>query len=191
MGRAIRETLEVVVLALLMFVGLQASVQNFRVEGSSMDPTLETGQYLLVNKLLYLYFDLARVEAFLPTVEYQEANTIYPFHPPERGNVIVFRPPFDTQRDFVKRVIALPGETIAIREGVTYINGELLEEPYLKVRSLKAQEPFTVPRSTYFVMGDNRSHSNDSRDWGPVPVENIIGKVWVTYWPPSKASILR
>ena len=156
MIRVFRETLEVVVLALLMFIALQASVRNYRVEGSSMESTLEDGQYLLVNKLVYLHFDAARLEAFLPGVEGQEATAVYPFHPPQRGEVVVFRAPLDPQRDFVKRIIALPGETIAIERGKVYINSVLLEEPYLDGRFFDSMDLYTVPPDGYFVMGDNR-----------------------------------
>ncbi len=186
MVRFLRETLEVVVLALLLFLGLQASVQNYRVEGSSMNPTLENGEYLLVNKLGYIHLDLARVEAVLPGVKDGRASTSYLLHPPQRGDVIVFHAPPDPSRDFVKRVIALPGETVVVRRGQVYVNGTLLPDSYQVAGSFDSTEPYTVPPDSYFVMGDNRNHSNDSRHWGPVPAENIVGRVWFTYWPREK-----
>lgn len=191
MVRFIRETLEVVVLALLLFLGLQASVQNYRVYGSSMVPTLENGEHLLVNKLGYIHLNLTRVEAFLPGVKDPQLVTKYRLHPPQRGDVIVFHAPPDPGTDYVKRVIALPGETVVIRQGRVYVNGTPLPDSYQVEGAFDSTEPYTVPPDSYFVMGDNRNHSNDSRHWGPVPAENIVGRVWFTYWPRDKISFLR
>ncbi len=107
-------------------------------------------------------------------------------HPPRPGDVIVFRYPLDPQRDFVKRVIGVPGDTVEIRRGVVYVNGKALDEPYVTAPSIDTMAQRTVGPDEYFVLGDNRRASNDSRDWGPVPLKNIIGKVWMTYWPTSR-----
>jgi signal peptidase I len=190
MGQAIREFVEAVLLALVVFFVLQTSVQNFKVEGSSMEPTLEEGQYFLVNKLVYLRVDLKRLSRLVPFWEVKERRLVFPFHPPRRGEVVVFRYPRDPRRDFVKRVVGLPGERVEIRNGVVYINGSPLEEPYVTIRSPGSTNPVRLGPEQYYVLGDNRRSSNDSRDWGPVPLDYIIGKVWVSYWPPSRLGFL-
>jgi len=188
MTGAMREFVEAIVLALVVFFVIQLSIQNFKVEGSSMDPTLHEGQFLLVNKVVYAQLDMERLSRLIPFWDADEEGKRYLFHPPKRGEVIVFRFPLDTSRDFVKRVIAVPGETIEIRAGVVYINGRVLNEPYLRPGAMSREfmAPRTMGEGQYFVMGDNRRASNDSRDWGPVAEEYIIGKVWLTYWPPDR-----
>ena len=161
MRTIIRELFETVILAMLIYLALQFSVQNYRVQGSSMRPTLEEGEYVLVNKLVYAL----------------------PFHPPERGEIIIFRFPGDLSRDFVKRVVGRPGDTVEIRQGRVYVNGEPQDEPYVTRLGSSTKRTLTVPEDTYYVLGDNRRASNDSRDWGPVPAENIIGRAWVSFWP--------
>ncbi len=179
----VRELIETVILALLIFLGLQFSVQNFRVEGSSMEPTLVEGQYLLVNKIVYLRFDPRDLQNFLPFIGSERTDTVYPFHGPSRGEVIIFHYPLNPSRDFVKRVIGLPGDIVEIDRGVVSVNGVELDEPYVTHPDRRSMSEFVVPENSYFVLGDNRRASNDSRDWGEVPVENIIGRAWVNYWP--------
>lgn len=183
MRAVIRELIETVILALVIFLVLQFSVQNFRVEGSSMEPTLEEGQYLLVNKLVYFHFDPHGLSAVLPFVSGDAERAVFPFRAPSRGEVIIFRFPRDPSRDFVKRVIGLPGDVVEIHRGQLFVNGEAVEEPYLTYRDLDNMEPVRVPPDSYFVLGDNRRASNDSRDWGAVPADHIIGRAWVSYWP--------
>ena len=186
MRKTIREFLQTVLLALILFTALQATVQNYRVEGFSMQPTLEQGQYLLVNKLAYYHVDKANLSRYLPLVHAEDGEVLYVSRPPERGEVIVFRFPEDLTRNFVKRIIAVPGDTVEIRHGKVYVNGERVEEPYLQEppTSTVMERKVVVP-GEYFVLGDNRLHSNDSRSWGSVPLENIIGRVWISYWPLS------
>ena len=189
MSHVIRELVEAVILALLVFFVIQVSIQNFRVEGSSMRPNLEGGEYLMVNKLAFLKLDMHRLSRLVPFWDAAEGDKRYlPFaHPPERGDVVVFHAPVQPPRDFVKRVIGLPGETVELRSGVTYINGFRLEEPYLPGGSLTGSEDaVTLEDKQYYVMGDNRSSSHDSRDWGPVTLDDIVGKVWFVYWPLSE-----
>ena len=181
MRALIRELIETAILALLIFMALQISVQNFRVQGPSMDPTLEEGQYLLVNKLVYLNFDPKDLTTLLPFYDLKRDKTLFPFHSPSRGEVIVFRFPGDLSRDFVKRVIAVPGEAVEIRQGKVFINGEELDEP--RTTTCSRHCSLTVPADSYYVLGDNRGASDDSRRWGLVPAENIIGRAWVRYWP--------
>ena len=137
---------------------------------------------------------------WLPFLDSEGREVLYPFHPPRRGEVIVFHfcdvhcdtedasqesaGPQIPSRDFVKRIIAVPGDTVEIRRGKVYVNDELLEEPYI-VDSSRASDDGTwrMTAEEYFVLGDNRPSSNDSRRFGPVPLNNILGKAWITYWP--------
>lgn len=158
----IREIVETVVLALLIFLLIRVVIQNFRIEGYSMEPNLHQGQYLIVNKAVYW------------------------LHPPERGDIVVFAFPRAPDRDFIKRVIGLPGETIEIRNGSVYIDGVLLDEPYLSEPTHGTVPPRTLAPGEYFVLGDNRDNSSDSRSWGPLPQDKIVGKAWLSYWPPRQ-----
>ncbi len=148
-----------------------------------MVPTLEGGQYVLVNKLVYFHFGSRNVNRVIPFVKVTEGGTAYPFHPPNQGDVIVFRAPQDVSRDFVKRVIGTPGDTVEIIDGDVFVNGEALDEPYVTNKDSFTMAPRKVPEGAFFVLGDNRRASDDSRKWGFVPQENIIGMAWVTYWP--------
>ena len=187
----LEDMLETIALALLMFLALQVSVRNYRVELSSMEATLFAKDRLVVNKLVYLHLDSEVVDGLVPFVDiWDDQSALFPFHPPRRGDVIVFRYPKDPSRDFVKRVIGLPGETVEIHRGAVRIDGEVLDEPYLEERDLSSLGPTLVPPESYFVMGDNRDGSSDSRHWGTVPLENIVGKVLVRYWPPIEFSFL-
>ncbi|MCZ6615664.1 MAG: signal peptidase I [Chloroflexi bacterium] len=189
MRAKVREVIQTILIALLIFMALQASVQNFRVEGSSMDPTLRDSQYLLVNKLFYYRLDKGKLAGWLPFFNAEEGDTLYPFHPPSRGEVVVFRFPRDESRDFVKRIIGVPGDEVEIRDGRVFVNGRALQESYAlgpSICSLPQTCQIRLKDGDYFVLGDNRSASNDSRDWGPVHLDNIIGRVWVSYWPFSE-----
>ena len=189
MRRLFREILQTALLALVLFSGLQISIQNYRVEGFSMQPTLAEGQYLLVNKLAYYHVDTGHLSRYLPLIDGQDGDVSYLVRPPERGEIVVFRFPNDPSRNFVKRIVAIPGDSIEIRRGDVYVNDQLIDEPYLVEPSRNTIMARTVMGpDEYFVMGDNRVHSNDSRSWGAVPLENIIGRVWVSYWPLSMFS---
>lgn len=156
---ALRDVLETALLTLVIFLGVRFGVQTFRVEGFSMEPTLRTNQYLLVNKVSYMVGE------------------------PKRGDVVVLRFPQDPRRDFIKRVVALPGEEVEVRSGVVYINGHALSEPYILSKPAYAYAKKKVPEGSYFVLGDNRNNSHDSHVWDWLPKEYIIGKAWVSYWP--------
>jgi len=167
----LREILITLFLALLIFLLVQVTLQSCQVEGSCMQPNLYTGQRLLVNKASYW------------------------FGSPQRGDVIIFRSPHDPDRNLVKRVIALPGEWVELKNGEVYItdtNGDtfLLEEPYIAEPAKDPYHRTQVPEDCYFVLGDNRNYSSDSRSWGMLPRENIIGKAWLCYWPLSDWHIL-
>lgn len=194
MARVGREVIEAVLLAVVVFMLLQTTVRNFKVDGSSMDPTLENGQYLLVNRLVYLRIEMDRFSSIVPFWQAEEDSVRYAIHPPERGEVIVFEFPdsnrSNSKKDFVKRVIGLPGETIEVKDGVPFVDGVVLEEPYLTTKDRSNGRKVELGAGEYYVMGDNRAHSNDSRSWGAVPEENLRGKVWMIYWPAPGIHIL-
>jgi signal peptidase I len=160
--RSILDTLETILLSLVLFLAINAVSERIRVESISMQPTLYPGDYVIVNKLAYRFGGS-----------------------PERGDVIVFRyPPNPEAIPYIKRVIGLPEDQVHIADGKIYINGQLMLEPYLKVTTNRGGD-WTVPAGNLFVMGDNRNNSSDSRTWGFVPLENIIGRAEVIYLPPQ------
>ena len=187
MARVGREIIEAVVLAAVVFMLLQVTVRNFKVDGSSMDPTLEDGQYLLVNRLVYLRVELDRLAKIVPFWKAGEGLSRHAIHAPKRGEVIVFEfpdsNPNNPRKDFVKRVVGLPGETMRMFDGKVFVNEEVLDEPYLSQKDHSNASEVTLGEGEYYVLGDNRTHSNDSRSWGAVPEANIRGKVWMVYWP--------
>ncbi len=190
MRAVIREIIETIILSLLLFIGIQFAVQTYQVEGASMRPTLSQGQYLLVNKVVYRHFSVGGgAEGAVRDGEFSEDTLIFPFHPPQHGEVVIFNFPDDPSRDFVKRVIGVPGDTVEIRDGQTFVNGTKLKETYAELDDFDRMDALEVPPNSYFVMGDNRRHSNDSRDWGTVPLEFIVGRAWVRYWPPHQIRI--
>ena len=181
---ALRETAETVLLALVIFLLVRAAIQNFKVEGSSMEPTLHSGQYLLVNKIRYFSVDTQKLGKLFPVLPLGGGlSGLAPFGNPQRGDIIVFHSPRDPGRDFIKRVVGLPGDVVEIRGEEVYVNGLSLEEPYIAAGPAYSKEATTVPGDSYFVLGDNRNNSSDSHVWGPVPKENIVGKAWLSYWP--------
>ncbi len=185
MTTVIREALEALALAAMVFILIQGSIQNFRVEGSSMAPTLEEDQYLLVNKLTYFRVDQARLSRIIPFWHVDQSKENFPIIAPKQKDVIVFHFPLNPKKDFVKRVLGLPGDEVKIVGGEVIVNNTFVSEPYLAGSSSgnASMAPVNLGSKEYFVMGDNRQHSNDSRSWGTVPEENIVGKVWLVYWP--------
>ena len=194
MKSVFREILDAVVLSLVVFLLIQTSIQNFKVEGASMSPTLESGQYLIVNKLAYANLDLARLAKLIPVWRVNSVENYQSLGSPARGEIIVFRfpdpNPSNRERDFVKRVIGIPGDKVAIVNGVVWVNQEPLREEYLIHQDMFNMDERILTETNYFVLGDNRTGSNDSRAWGPVPAENILGKVWSVYWPLSDLGVL-
>jgi signal peptidase I len=184
---AIREIIETALIAILIFVGVRALVLNFRVDGSSMLPSLVNGEMLLVNRNAYDSWDLYTLVDWLPGVEHASAKEFTPFPGPHRGDVIVFNPPVTSDKPYIKRVIGLPGDTVEIKDGGVYVNGTKLDETYLHGDTTDCQpracDPVVVPEGSVFVLGDNRAHSSDSRYFGTVEIDNIVGKAWITYWP--------
>lgn len=187
----VKELLETAIYILLIFVIVRSMVQNFKIEGSSMEPSMHNGQYILVNKLGYFHFDLHAPLRLLPGYEDLPPRMVAPLGPPRRGDIVVFEYPNDRTKDYIKRVIGLPGETVTIKDGLVYINGDLLAEPYLQGYktycetsfSCANEQPVEVPPSTVFVLGDHRTNSSDSRQWGPLSFEYIIGQAWILYYP--------
>ena len=164
----LREVAEVVVLAIILYFGISFAVQAVHVEGLSMYATLDDNDYLIANKIDYR------------------------LHPPQRGDIIILRPPTDNSKDFIKRIIALPGERLLISAGIVYINGHKLDEPYLpeawtQLRDWSPGGPdgTVVPANSYFVMGDNRNRSQDSRVFGFISRDRIDGRAWFRIWPLS------
>lgn len=190
------EILETVALALVIFIALQGTVQNFQVIGSSMEPTLSSGQRLLVNKLVYLQISPQLARWLTPWRDTpDDGSKVFLFHPPHRGEVIVFLPPRRSEgggilnsgnQDYIKRIIGLPGDTVTVERGQVYVNGVPLDEPYLSSSVDYEMAPRVVPPGHYFVLGDNRNQSSDSHVWGMLPGENIVGKAIVVYWPPGQ-----
>ena len=182
--RLVMELVQTLVLATLIFFAVRTMAQNFKVEGSSMEPGLHDGQYLLVNKAIYFQINLNTVGKFLPFIHAGDNPEHYLFHGPHRGDVIVFRYPADPSRDFIKRVIGTPGDSVEIVHGVLTVNGHPVEEDYLPKGVFDmTTEKKVVPAGQYFVLGDNRNNSSDSRAWGFVPADNIIGQAMFSYWP--------
>ena len=194
MLRVGREIIEAVALAAIVFLLLQTTVRNFKVDGSSMDPTLASGQYLLVNQLVYLNLDMDRLSKIIPFWRVEEEASRHAIHPPRRGEIIVFEFPDknldNPRKDFVKRVVGLPGETIQIHHGEVLVDNQLLDEPYITEKGKSNSRGITLGEGEYYVLGDNRNYSNDSRAWGAVPKENVKGKVWMVYWPAPEIQFL-
>jgi signal peptidase I len=159
------DILETLILAVVLYFGINAVSARVRVDGFSMRPTLQDGEYILVNKLAY------------KTGE------------PQRGDIIVFIFPINPQEDLIKRVIGLPGETVSVHNGIVSVNGITLTEPY--IASPPAYDgDWVVPEGQLFVLGDNRNDSRDSHQWRFLPLENVIGKAVLIYWPPEEWQII-
>ena len=193
------ELLQTLVLAAVIFFAVRAMAQNFRVEGSSMEPGLHDGQYLLVNKALYFKINLDKLSKYIPFIEGGDHPQRFLFRSPHRGDVIVFRFPGDQSRDFIKRIMAVPGDTVEVVKGREIVDGQEVAKNTVLVNGVPLDEPYithlanydfprvVVPQGQYFVLGDNRANSYDSHVWPEgarfVPEENIIGQAMVSYWP--------
>ena len=188
--KSIREISETAITAVLIFVVLQVATQSFRVDGQSMDPTLADGENLLVNKFVYASADDGVFGDVIRAIKGQDVGRSYLFHGPQRDDIIVFTPPTGPEADFlVKRVIGIPGDEIDIRGGQVWVNGEPREENFPVTRANGGTYPLIVEDDNFFVLGDNRGRSNDSRTWGQLPAENVVGRVWFGYWPPSEINL--
>ena len=186
--RYIRELAEMVIFVVILFFLVRGVVQNFLIEGQSMEPNLHSGQFILVNKLANMHFDLNAPQRALG--QELPPNVVYPIGMPTYGEVVVFEYPNDPSKDYIKRVIGLPGDTIEFRDAMVFVNGQQLVEPYLQGAPTYchqgdecATSPVTVAPNSLFVLGDNRENSSDSREWGGLPFDRVIGQAWVVYWP--------
>jgi signal peptidase I len=194
----VKELLETAIFILLVFFIVRGMIQNFKIEGSSMEPTMHSNQYILANKLIYFHFDLNAPLRLLPGNESLPQRIVYPFRPPQRGDIVVFEYPRDVRKDYIKRVIGVPGDVIEFRDGGVFVNQRRLDEPYLQgiptycnPGSECSRGPVVVPEGTVFVMGDNRTNSSDSREWNSLPLDRVIGQAWVLYYPVSDWGVVQ
>jgi signal peptidase I len=165
-GHFLFDILETVLLAVVLFFGINAVSARIRIESISMQPTLYEGDFVIVNKLAYKLGS------------------------PQRGDVIIFRfPPDPDQEPYIKRVIGLPGDSVLVRGGKVFINNVPLREPYIKAQPTY-ENSWVVPPDSLFVLGDNRNNSSDSHTWGMVPLKNVIGKAELVYLPVSHWQLL-
>jgi len=174
-GRFFLDFIETIVIALVIFVIVyKFLMQPHQVKGDSMLDNFYNGEYVLTNKIGYEFND------------------------PEVGDVVIFEAPKNADYDYIKRIVGVPGDSIMIKRGKVYINNQLFDESgyldntiYTRTgRYLPEGEEIIVPNDSYFVIGDNRDHSSDSREWGFVPIENIVGKAWIRYWPLNKIGVI-
>ncbi|MCX6705154.1 MAG: signal peptidase I [Candidatus Woesebacteria bacterium] len=175
LGAFFLDILEVIVFAVGIFFFIYLLIMRpHKISGQSMMPNFQDGEFLLTEKVTYYIRN------------------------PQRGDVVVFMPPISTTDEFIKRVISLPGEKVMVRAGRVYINDKLLNEPYIKSDVSTAGGPFlndntefTVPAGEYFVMGDNRPNSSDSRYWGPITKKVMTGRAWISYWPINSSGVVQ
>ncbi len=161
-----REIVETIALALLIFIVVRFVIQSFHADNMSMKPGLNGSDLVMVNKIAYL------------------------FHTPQRGDVIVFHYPPNTSKDLIERIIGLPGDTVTIDSTHVWVNGTALKEPYITQASNPQGQTWKVPAGEYFVMNDNRLINDDSRTWGFVPKNFIVGKAVAVYWPAQNWHII-
>ena len=174
LGAFFLDTLQVIVFAVAIFLFVYLLIlQPHKIKGESMAPNFLNGEFLLTDKVSYR------------------------FNEPQRGDVIVFKAPPDYKDEFIKRIIGLPGDQLAVRDGKIYINNESLAETYLPTGLTTSEGQFvaggktvTVPTDSYFVAGDNRKNSYDSRAWGFITKDKISGRAWFVYWPPQKVGVV-
>jgi signal peptidase I len=160
--RILLDVIETLVLALILYFAIDAVLARVRVVNISMLDTLVPGEFVMVNKLAYKFGEI------------------------ERGDIVVFH--YDASEDYVKRVIGLPGDEVVIENGIVYISGRPMIEPYLKENPTYVGA-WTVPDGSLFVLGDNRNQSSDSHSWGFVPIDAVVGRAIMIYWPPQQVRI--
>lgn len=160
------DLVETLVLAVVLFVGINTVSARVRVDGTSMVPTLQDGEFVLVNKLSYRFGDVTR------------------------GDIIVFHFPLNPQEDLIKRVIGLPGDQVKIENGQVFVNGAVLNETYIAAPPNYSSD-WQVPADNFFVLGDNRNNSSDSHSWGLLPSDKIVGKAVLIYWPPPLWKVIQ
>jgi len=159
------DLIETLLLAMALYLGINAISARVRVDGFSMNPTLQDGEYVLVSKVTYRLGQ------------------------PQHGDIIVFKYPGQPPQDLIKRIIGLPGDSVQVNGSNVYVNGQPLAEPYIAAAPMY-QGQWQVPEGFLFVLGDNRNDSSDSHSWGLLPRENVIGKALLIYWPPPEWNII-
>ena len=164
MKNFLREFLIEIVIVVVFIVVWFTAIQTYEVFQTSMEPNFHQGERVIVFKAAYWGW----------------------IGHPKRGDVVVLKAPDEVDGDYIKRVIGIPGDNVEVIKGAVYVNYVKLTEPYVKLSFTYSYPVITVPEGTYFVLGDNRDVSNDSHHFGPLPVSNIVGKVFVIYWPPGK-----
>jgi signal peptidase I len=164
-GSFVLETLQTVILAVVLYFLIDTVVARVRVENISMQPTLQSGEFVLVNKLAYRIGDI------------------------RRGDIIVFHYPQDPSQDYIKRIIGVAGDVVDVHDQTVFVNNQALVEPYIMAKPLY-DGTWTVPPNDLFVLGDNRNESSDSHYWGFVPDANVVGRALVIYWPLNDLKIL-
>jgi len=160
--RFFRDVIVPILVGLAFFALFQVTVGSFKVYGSSMLPGIEQGDYIMVSKATYFFGE------------------------PQRGDIIILHDPQDPNTDLIKRIIALPGDTVEIKDNTVFVNNTALVEPYTLEPPHYLLLPEEIPAGNYFVLGDNRNNSSDSHRGWTLPRKNIIGKAWITYWPPYR-----
>ena len=175
MRLALRDTGETIITAVVIFLVLQVMTQSFLIEGSSMNPTLVQDERLLVNRFIYTQSPISLL-----------GDENYLFGGPKRGDIVVFHPPIGSDTDFVKRIIGVPSDWIDIDGSSVYVNGE--KTAWVDVPTTRRHDdyPVQVPDGEYFVLGDNRRVSVDSRNWGFITADALVGRAWSIYWPISQ-----
>jgi signal peptidase I len=163
--RFVLDILETLVLAVVLYFGINAVSARVRVDGFSMRPTLQDGEYILVNKLAYQFSE------------------------PVRGDIVVFVFPINPEEDLIKRIIGIPGDSSTIQDGVLTVNGVVVQEPYINAPPAY-NGTWQVPEGELFVLGDNRNDSRDSHQWGLLPIGNVIGRAVLIYWPPEDWQVI-
>ncbi len=163
--RFVIDVAETLILSIVLFAAINAVSARIRVDGASMEPTLQSGEFVIVNKLAYLFGE------------------------PTTGDVIVFHFPRDPDQEYIKRIIGLPGDRVEIKNGEVYVNDRVLDEDYIAASPVY-EDILDVPGDSLIVLGDNRNNSSDSHNWGPVPLDYVIGKATFVYWPPTEWGVL-
>jgi signal peptidase I len=163
--RFIIDVVETLILSIILFAAINAVSARIRVDGASMEPSLQSGEFVIVNKLAYTFGD------------------------PAIGDVIVFHFPRDPDQEYIKRIIGLPGDRVEVRDGEVYVNDQILYEDYIAASPVY-ETTWDVPADSLFVLGDNRNNSSDSHNWGPVPIDYVIGEATFIYWPPTEWGIV-
>jgi signal peptidase I len=189
------EILRTLIVAALIFGAVRLFVLPYEVDGASMTPSLANHERVLVNRAAYFSLDLNGLLNRLPGVERPGEWIIHPFSPPKRGDIVVLNPPLERATEpYIKRIVGLPGETVEFIDGWVYIDGMKLDEPYLGGAETTCRLSWchegVVPEGYVFVLGDNRENSSDSRVFGPIPIENIVGEAWFANWPIDRIGVL-